>query len=210
MGRISALLGDRDANVAVALTAYGAALGAAAVPVALIARPDPRLHVPEHLSATATFYVALAGALAGAAFVWPVMRRLPESMGGQIGPFAWLILTALFSLVVPFFSGMLIPFTVVLMNAQIGIIDYWNIPGQMLNSLFRMPIEAFVYGSLAIYTGFIAGVLFGVGGYVVNTLSYSKNEAVHRYAPWAISLTVGLFCVAFAIFGPPDLINRLG
>ena len=210
LGRLSALLGSRDTNVAVALTAYAAALGAAAVPVALLAKPDPRLQVPEHMSAAPTFYLTLAGAIAAILIVWPVIRRLPDALGTQIGWFVWLVLGAGYALVVPFLSGGLIPFSVVFLNAHVGIIEIWQIPGQLLNSLFRMPIEAFIYGTLALYTGFIAGVLFAVGGFAINEMGYSRNMVVHKYAPWAIALTVGLMSIAFAVLAPAEFVNKFG
>ena len=209
-GRLSALLGSRDTNVAVALTAYGAALGAAAVPIALLAKPDPRLQVPEHMSAAPTFYLTLAGAIAGILIVWPVIRRLPDALGAHMGWLVWLVLGVGYAFLVPFLSGVIIPISIVFLNAHVGIIEFWQIPGQLLNSLFRMPIEAFIYGTLALYTGMIAGALFAVGGFAINEISYSRNMVVHKYVPWAIALTVGLMTIAFAVLAPAELVNKFG
>ena len=196
--------------MAVALTAYGAALGAAAVPVALLAKPDPRLTVPEHMSMAPTFYLALAGALAGALLVWPVSRRLPDALGSQTGWLIWIILGVGYSLIVPFLSGILIPFSIVFLNAHVGLIEIWQIPGHLLNTVFRVPIEAFVYGTLAVYTGMIAGALFAVGGFAIEEISYSRNMFVHRYVPWAIALSVGLLSIAFAVLAPAEFVNKFG
>ena len=33
---------------------------------------------------------------------------------------------------------------------------------------------------------------------------------VHKYAPWAIALTVGLMSIAFAVLAPAEFVNKFG
>ena len=168
------------------------------------------MQIPEHMSAAPTFYLALAGAIAGILFTWPIVRRLSDIVGENRGWPIWLILAAGYALVVPFVTGMIMPFSVVFLNLHWGVIGFLEVPSQILNSTFRMPIEAFVYGTLSIYTGMIAGILFGVGGYAMDELSHSEKVAVHKYAPWAIALTVGLGIIAFAVLGPAETVAKFG
>ena len=185
-------------------------MGAASVPIALLARPDPRLTVPEHMSLAPTVYVAVAGAVAGILLTWPIVRKLPDMIGEHRGWVIWLIFGVGYALFLPFLTGVLLPFSVVFLNLQIGVIGLRDVPSEILASVFRAPLQSFVYGVLSLYTGMIAGILFGLGGFAMDELNHSQNALVHRYAPWAIALAVGTTTIAFAVLAPAETVAKFG
>ena len=210
MLRFSRLMRFNGDNLTAIITAYGAALGAASVPIALLARPDPRLHLPEHMSLAPTVYLAMAGAVAGMLLTWPIVRKLPEMVGEYRGWVTWLIFGVGYALFLPFVTGVLLPLSVVFLNVQIGIIALREVPSEILASAFRAPLQSFVYAVLSLYTGAIAGILFAIGGFAIDELGHSRNALVHRYVPWAIALAVGITTIAFANLAPASTVAKFG
>ena len=210
MLRLSRLVRLNGDNLTATITAFGAALGAASVPIALLARPDPRLTVPEHMTLAPTVYLSIAGAIAGALLTWPIVRKLPDMVGEHRGWVIWLIFGIFFGLFIPFMTGVLLPFAVVFLNVQLDVIRFRDVPTELLSSAFRAPLQAFVYGVLSIYTGAIAGIIFGVGGYAIDELGHSENALVHKYARWTIALAVGTLSIAFAVWAPASTVAKFG
>jgi len=210
MLRLSRLVRLRGDNLTATVTAYGAALGAAAVPIALLARPDPRLTVPEHMTLAPTVYLSIAGAIAGALLAWPIVRKLPDMVGEHRGWVVWLIFGIYFGLFIPFLTGVLLPFAVVFLDVQLGILGFREVPSAILASAFRAPLQSFVYGVLSLYTGAFAGIMFGIGGYAIDEFGHSENALVHKYARWTIALAVGASSIAFAVWAPASTVAKFG
>ena len=192
------------------ITLYGAALGAASVPIAELARPDARLKIPEHISLVPTMYILIAGALAGVLLTWPIVRKLPEMVGEQRGWVIWLVFGVIYALFLPFLTGAFLQFSVVFLWVHTGFIDFGEIPREIVSAMFRVPLQAFVHGAVSLYTGMIAGILFGIGGYAIDELGHSPNALVHKYAPWGIALAVGTMTIAFGVWGPASTVAKFG
>jgi len=210
MVRLARLVRLNDNNLTATITAFAAALGAASVPIALLARPDPRLTVPEHMTLAPTVYLSITGALAAALLTWPVIRKLPEMVGGRRSWVIWLIFGVYFSLFTPLMTGVLLPFGVVFLNVQLDIIGFREVPSQLLASAFRAPLQAFIYGVLSLYTGAFVGIIFGVAGYAIDQLGHSENALIHKYAGWTIALAVGTLSIAFGVWAPASTVAKFG
>ena len=185
-------------------------MGAATVPIALLARSDPRLTVPEHMALAPTVYLSIAGAIAGALLTWPIVRKLPDMVGEHRGWVIWLIFGIFFGLFIPFLTGVVLPFAVVFLNVHLDVIGFREVPAELLASGFRVPLQAFVYGVLSLYTGAIAGIVFGIGGYAIDEFGHSENALVHKYARWTIALAVGTMAIAFAVWAPASTVAKFG
>ena len=208
--KLSRLVHVSGDSLTAKVTAYGAGLGAASVPIILLARPDPRYTDLKHLTLVSLLYLATAGAIAGILLTWPIVRKLPDMFGEYRGWVVWLIYGAFFALALPLLTGLLLPVSLVFLNLQLGIIGFLDVPSSLLTSMFRAPLDAFVYGTLGIYTGMFAGALFWIGGFAIDRLSHSRNPVVQKYVPWAIALAVGITTLAFAVLAPVETVAKFG
>ena len=68
----------------------------------------------------------------------------------------------------------------------------------------------FVYGAATIYTGILAGLAFGIGGIVIDTMEVISNRYRSVYVSIGVSLILGVSILGFSIFGPIELLNRFG
>ena len=198
----------RRLRLAISLTLYGGALGAAVVLISLLTRTKPWVE-PEHLSFAPSVFLSLGGALAGILIVWPTTYWLGDSAGAPRGLLAWLAIGFGFGVLLPLLAGAFLPLSIVFVDLSLGIISASELFSRALDALFRAPLSL-VYGALGIFTGLLAGALFGTGAWVVDMVNASSNPVASRYGPWAIIILLGFIAVVIAVFGPPDTLAKLG
>ena len=217
------------------LVLYAMLLTAAAALVASIYSPgidqDPRRLIGMNAVTT-----MVGGCLFTLLFLLPVVRwigvRAEES---RVLP-VWLLVGIAYGFFTVFLIGASLPFAFAF---QINILDFRSI-GKMLDDIidafFRAPLSSFTFGVFALYVGIIAGILYGVGAWIIDMLNrmnyphaYSDPwlEAVgdmipssKRWAsaaapwlsficPWFIALVVGGIILLYAAAGPIEFLARL-
>lgn len=65
----------------------------------------------------------------------------------------WLVLGIGYGLLLPPLTGALLPLSIVFINLTLGVIELGELPSEFLEALFRSPLNAIIYGSLAIVNG---------------------------------------------------------
>ncbi len=98
----------------------------------------------------------------------------------------------------------------VTLNLALGSIPLSELTSHTLEAFVRAPANAFTQGTLGLFTGLLAGTLFGVGGWVMDIANTSPYPNVSRYGPYVISLGLSAGVVAIAAFGPADALAKLG
>ena len=191
------------------VTVYGGALGAAAILISIIARTGI-YDEAEHLRLIPAVFSALTGALA-AALVTPLAiyhaRDRANESGGLL---TWLALGLGFGLGSSFVTGGLLPLSAVIISLAEGVVRLGELPSLAFEAALRGIRSFYIEGALAIFTWLLAGALFGTGAWVIDRLNASPNLIASKYGTWAIALCLGLTIVAFAVFGPPETLRRLG
>ena len=91
-----------------------------------------------------------------------------------------------FGVLLPVLTGVFLPMTAVLVEAWRGVLASDNVFLEVLLSLFRIPSSAFAHGLYGLYTGMLAGFIFGSIGWIVNRLSLSSETTLRRCAPYAV------------------------
>ena len=109
-----------------------------------------------------------------------------------------------------FFTGMVIPVTMVFLDLATGAIGMSDVLVALTNSMGRSVHFAFVYGALNLFTGMLAGVLFGAGAWLIDTTNASRDTRIRRYGPVAITMALSFSVVAVAAVGPPSTLAKLG
>ena len=198
-------------RLVVCLGFYGGMLGGGALLVNLLSRTKfPQ--EPEHLTVEATVFTS-----GGAALVCALMGGLIGVIISKYGErershgiVVWLALGFLFGVCSPLVTGASIPTSGVLMTLNQGVISAGDLPLQIIEGLMRAPSFAFTHGVFGLFTGLLAGVLFGAGAAAIDRTNYSSHGLVSTYAPYAIAVSLGILFYAVAAFGPPETLARFG
>ena len=216
------------------LVLYAMLLTAAAAIVASIYSPgidqDPRRLIGMNAVGT-----ALGGCVFTLIFLLPVLRwiggRAEES---RILPI-WLFVGISYGIFTVFLIGASLPFTFAF---QINFLDFRSIGkliDDIIDAFFRAPLSAFTFGVFALYIGFIAGILYSVGAWIIDMLN--RMNYAHAYAdpwievigdmlpftrkwassaapwlsvigPWVIALAVGGAILLYAATGPIEFLAK--
>jgi hypothetical protein len=188
---------------------YAAALGAAAILVSVIARTG-RFDDAAHLPFAPALITAITGVIA-VTLITPLaiyhMRTNAEESGGV---FVWAVLGVAFGVASSFVTGALIPLNVVFITFVEDNLQFSELFSLVVDGTFQGIRSFFIEGAGAIYTWFIAGALFGVGGWTIDKLNASANPVASKYGPWAFAISVGLIVLVYAAFGPPETLRDFG
>ena len=217
------------------LVLYAMLLTAAAAMVASIYSPgigqDPRRLIGMNAVST-----MVGGCLFTLIFLLPVLRwigsRAEES---RILPI-WLFVGFSYGIFTVFLIGASLPFAFAF---QINFLDFRSIGkliDDIIDAFFRAPLSSFTFGVFALYIGFIAGIIYGAGAWLIDMLNrmnyayaYSDPwiEAIgdmlpftRKWAsasapwlsvagPWAIALIIGGIVLIYAATGPIEFLARL-
>ncbi len=223
-----------QSRLVLSLVLYAILLTSAAAIVASIYSPGIDQD-PQRLTGISAVATPVGGCLFTLIFLFPVLRwigsRAEES---RVLPI-WLFVGISYGIFTVFLIGASLPFAFAL---QINTIDFQSL-GRLVNdlidALFRMPLSGFTYGVFALYVGFIVGVIYGVGAWIIdmfNRMNYSYAysdpwiEAIgdmippaRRWAssaapwlsvvgPWAVALIIGGALLIYAAAGPIEFLAR--
>ena len=192
----------------VCLTGLAGALGAAATLITFVIATDITRE-PEHLAFAPAMSFGAAGGIAGALVIWPIASWFSNDNVAH-GVRAWAMVGLLFGLLLPFVTGALLPASNVLLGLSLGIIQPGELFSSLLSSFFRIPLEMVVHAAQGILIAMLVGVVFGVGAWTLDQINWSRSVNVARVGPWTLATLLGTGALAFALFGPPETLTRLG
>ena len=115
-----------------------------------------------------------------------------------------------FGVLLPVLTGVFLPITAVLVEAWRSVLASDSVLLEVSLSLFRIPSSAFAHGLYGLYTGMLAGFIFGSIGWVVNRLSMSENITLLRYAPYAVVVLLSIAIVLMTALAPAQTLAKLG
>ena len=198
-------------RLVICLALYGGLLGGGALLVNLLSRTKfPQ--EPEHLTVGATVFMS-----GGAAFVCAVLAGAIAFVVTKYSErehshhvIVWMALGFLFGVFSPFVTGAGIPTSGMLMSLNQGVLSAGEVPVQLIDALLRAPSFAFTHGVFGLFTGMLAGALFGAGAWLVDVTNYSPNRYISSYAPYGIAILLGATFYAVSAFGPAAALAKLG
>lgn len=193
----------------ICLAIYGGSLGAASILINFLSRtkyPD----IPAHMSLAPTLLLSggafvVCAVLGGLIAYWSSTR---ESELRNI--IMWLLLGFGFGVLSPIITGGTLPLSLVLVDLEAGIVSMGEVPVRITNALFHMLRFAFTHGVFGLFTGLLAGALFGLGALLMSTLRESAGGAVARYGPYALAIALSILFYAIATLGPAPTLAKLG
>ena len=207
--RVASHLEKRRARLVICLGFYGSGLGASSLLVSFMARTRYPIE-PEHLQFVPSVLLSSGGWIMGAIIAGLIGYWIAPTSARPHNIVLWLVIGFAFGVLVPFFSGALMPLGTLYLDLTLGIIRLSDIPMLTLDGIMRAPVSAISQGVLGLFTGLLAGTLFGLGAWVMDIANTSSDPRVSTYAPYALSLGLSVGVVAIAAFGPADALAKLG
>ena len=193
----------------ICLAIYGGSLGASALLVNLLSRTKYP-NIPEHMTFAPTVFMSggafiVCALLGGAIAYWSGERD--SALHSVI---KWLLFGFAFGVVSPVITGATLPVSLVFVNLQAGVISFGDLPVQVSGELFRIPGFSFSHGVFGLFTGLIAGALFGIGALLISSLRELGSGPVARFGPYAVAIALALLFYAIATLGPAPTLARFG
>ena len=194
------------------LALLGASTATAALIITLLDRAAAVRYPeqPEHFG-IGSYLVLSIGAIAfGAAIsgLWGYFvaqgRHRPRNI------ILWLAFGFAFGLILPVLTGFTVPTTTVLLQLFNGDTLPAGTLETVIDAMFRGIPFAFVHGTLGIFTGMLAGALFGLGGWIIDLAHSSRSPHISRYGSLAGSLLLSAALLGFVAFSPPTFLVNLG
>ena len=201
----------RRLRLVICVAFYGGSLAAAALLVNFLARTDPP-HVPQHMQADATLLLsgsaaAVCAILAGLMTLWMTNPQERERARGLL---VWLLAGFGFGILSPVFTGAVLPLATMFLAISHGDLESGNILVHTASALLQAPSFAFTHGVFGLFTGLMAGALFGVGAWLIDAATHSSIRQVSAYVPYAVAVSLSLLLYGIAVFGPPETLARFG
>ncbi len=198
----------RRIRLSLSVSLFAGSLGAAFILVSVLSRTDPDL-VPGHLPILSSTLVSLAGIIAGVAMTWPTVYYIGERASVPRALLLWLAFGLVFGFALPFTSGILLPLSGVFIDFSRGLLGLGDLFNEVMNSLFRAPINAFVNGTLSTFTGVIVGLSWGLGGWAIDRLNSSADSNTSRFGSWALAVGLAVVVLLAMVLIPAETLARI-
>jgi hypothetical protein len=200
------------------LTLYGAAIGAAAIIVNFLSQ-TPSSFEPQHMPFTLSFMFGAYGAMAGGLITGPIVYWIYGGIGffyarkrRPRGILIWSFLGFGYGIVfLLIMGGFFLPVGALLTDFYDGLVSVPGLLSQAVDIVTaRWAPLALVLGFRLFFTGLLAGGVFAVGAWVIDRFNASEDSATATYGPWAVALAQSVSVIAISIFGPVDVLAKLG
>ncbi len=234
MAERRALMKHLQKRFAASLTVYAVLLASGAAIVSSINSPSITEDPVRLTGSAAAFQILGAAASTAIVFYWLTRWIGGHAEESRILPL-WLGLGLAFGIITAFLTGAVFPISTAIKFNFENFLSIGVLIDDLIDSLFRAPLSSFQYGVLALYTAFVAGIFYGVGGWVIdmlNRMAYPHQQPdpwleivgdwlpfTKRWAaeaapwlsvvgPWMVAIAVGGSMFLFALFGPIEFLAR--
>ena len=206
-----AALRTRRGRLIASLALYGAAIGAASFLVNRLSRID-RPEIPEHLSANATAVMSLGVAIVCGLLAMLIARWLVgvDERRSARNPLIWIAAGFGFAIMSPAVTGAALPMSVMLLEWRNGAMAAGEVPMGIVTSLMLAPNSVFQQGVFGLFTGFLAGALWGIGAIPIDFAAHARSRAISVWAPWLIAIALGAVFYGVSVLGSAEWLARFG
>ena len=199
----------RYGYLVICLAIYGGALGASSLLVNFLSRtkyPD----IPEHMELAPTLLLS-----SGAFVVCAVLGGLIAYWFGQKDEplryiIKWLVIGFGFGVLSPIITGGTLPLSLIFVELEAGVLSSGEAPVRMVNALFHVPRFAFTHGVFGLFTGFLAGALFGFGALFIASLREFTGGTLARYGPYVLAVLLSIIFYAISTLADAPTLARFG
>ncbi len=202
-------MGNARNRLTISISLYSAFLGSGANLIAVLAQTS-HYEIAPQLSLVSTFWFCIFGAV-GALLIVPISIyhfREGPMRGADLA--TWSLLALGFAVSWPFVTAAFFPITLHFIQAIENGYEFTIFLSGLPDVILRGFNSFFVYGAATIYTGILAGLVFGIGGVVIDTMEVISSRYRWGYASMCVSIILGVSLLGFSLFAPIELLNRFG
>ena len=199
----------RDLRLIASVTLLGCALGVCVRLVSLLAATKP-WEEPEHLQFPLAVFLGGAGLVSGFIVAVPLAYFKTNKADHTGNILIWVGLGFVFAIATPLIIGVLSPFALVLFDLTGGRLSFGDAVQATINLMFRALVNAVIGGTPALFTGFMAGAIFGVSAWIIDLAHRSSYTAVSLYVSPSVAVVLSVLIVWVSQFGPPETLAKLG
>ena len=76
--------------------------------------------------------------------------------------------------------------------------------------LERVPLNSLIHGSIGMFISFQAGLIFIIGGILVDRVVAKQKAFVSDFMPWIIIIALGIPILILGFWGDPDFLFKVG
>ena len=204
---------------AASLGLYGAALGGAVVITNIVGLTSKFAVDADALPPDDIVYFMLVGGLTGlvvAGLMGYLINRSTRAFASStprhpLGILPWAALGATywvaFSLLV---GGITLPQANVVLAYANGAIPFVDFVGFTLDTVFGVPFRMVSEGGRFMYTAIPAGLLFAMGGWLIDRLAAFSNDQIARYGPTLLAVLLTAVVIALLLLLPPSVLWHIG
>ena len=204
---------------AVSLGLYGASLGAAVVITNVVGLTSNFAVDADALPPKDIIYFMMVGGLSGlviAGITGYLINRSSRAFATStprhpLGMLSWAAIGATywvaFSLLL---GGIILPQANVVLAYVNDAIPFVDFVGFTLDTIFGVPFRMVSEGGRFMYTAIPAGLAFAFGGWVIDRLAVSTNEAASRYGSPLAAALLSAIVVAAILLLPPTVLWHIG
>ena len=199
----------RDLRLIVGVTLLGGSLGVAIQLVSILAATELWLD-PKHLPLLLAAFLGGAGFVSGCIVAAPLAYFKTNKADHTGNILIWVGLGFVFAIATPLIIGVLSPFALVLFDLTGGRLSFGDAVQATINLMFRALVNAVIGGTTALFTGFMAGAIFGVSAWIIDLAHRSSYTAVSLYVSPSVAVVLSVLIVWVSQFGPPETLANLG
>ena len=204
----------RRLRLAINLALLGGILGAAQFIINLLAQTEfPK--EPQHLSLVSSLIVSSRAWVAGTVLAATISGIATSDWAGQRADaartlFVWIGLGIGYGILLPAFTGTLIPISGVILAVGNGFITPAEALPATFDSIVRAPYAGLVQAGVGMITGLLAGVVFALGAWLIDAANASARLNWSRYGAYAIMAALSALIAAATALVPPATLAKLG
>ena len=200
------------------VASYAGAVGAAVVVVNLLSR-TPIFLEPERLPLVPAVVLSSGSAMAAVFLVAPIAYWLygdrpaldKNAHRNPLGILIWLALGVIYGVFQPLLAGgIFIPLSRLFFGFYEGMLGSVDLLNGSIDIIFSAPIRAATTGAPLLLTSLIVAPVFAAGAWAIDRMNASRNPYVSSYVSWVAGLILVGVVLGIAVFGPADLLAKLG
>ena len=107
-------------------------------------------------------------------------------------------------------GGVTLPQANVVLAYVDGAIPFVDFVGFTLDTIFGVPFRMVSEGGRFMYTAISAGLLFAIGGWLIDRLAASANEHVARYGTPLLAVLLSAVVITCVLVLPPSVLWHIG
>ena len=155
------------------------------------------------------FFFSIAAAISASIVVPIAVYHIRDMAQNPAQPLTWLFMGAGFGVTTPLLTGGFSRLAIAFAGIAEGQTSFGKFLSQLVDAVIVFPYDMVVQGATNLYAGLLSAAFFAIIGYLIDRANASKSETTSTYAPWLLTIGLGLPVLLFALLGPAEFLRDI-